>query len=387
MNRSSAQDKTMKVLIVTSDFLEEIGGIAQHVDNLSRVLARHAQVAIVYLSRSENADSYVDDHGRSIFQIPNPGSKWKRLWRFPHTRLSEIVSEFSPDVIHVHTIFEALAWHPPGSTATVYTNHCSTYLRLYRWLPLRLVLLKSMLAKFRAVIAPSTELAEKSHHQYVTMIPNGVDRNQFNPQLRSKRDCDEILANQFGIERNGRNTVLSARRLVAKNGIAEFLKVNAKLLKSHADEWMYLIAGDGPERRAIQNIIDSEQLSNVQLLGSISHAQIHHLYHAADLCVLPSRMEAISITALEAMASGCVAVVSPVGGLAELVTDGETGIVLPETLRLDHALDIPLAERNRIAGAASALVKREYSWEQAAQLTLHVYGKVAHPSIPQNTSS
>lgn len=377
----------MKVLIVTSDFLDEIGGIAQHVDNLSRVLATRAQVAIVYLSRSEHTESYVDDHGRSIFRIPNPGSKWKRIWRFPHTRVGEIISEFNPDVIHVHTIFEALAWHPPDSIATVYTNHCSTYLRLYRWPPLRPVLLRSMLAKFRAVIAPSTELAEKSQHQYATMIPNGVDCKQFSAQLRPETACDEVLANQFGVERSGRQIVLSARRLVAKNGIAEFLRVNARLLKSHADEWMYLIAGDGPERRAIQDIVESEQLSNVQLLGGISHAQIHHLYHAADLCVLPSRMEAISITALEAMASGCVAVVSPVGGLAELVIDGETGIVLPESLRLDHALDLPLEERTRIAGDAFALVERDYSWEQVAEQTLHVYGKVAHPSLSQNTHS
>ena len=92
-------------------------------------------------------------------------------------------------------------------------------------------------------------------------------------------------------------------------------------------------------------------------------------------------MEAISIAALEAMASGCVTAVSPVGGLAELVKDGETGIILPENLRLDCALSISSADRERMAEAAAAFVALNHSWEQAADQTFSVYKQVVAASV------
>jgi glycosyltransferase involved in cell wall biosynthesis len=89
-----------------------------------------------------------------------------------------------------------------------------------------------------------------------------------------------------------------------------------------------LIVGDGPDRGAVEEEIRRLGLEKrVQLVGERS--DVPALLADADLFVLPSRSEGLPVSVLEAMAAELPVVASGVGGLPELVVDGETGILVP----------------------------------------------------------
>ena len=100
-------------------------------------------------------------------------------------------------------------------------------------------------------------------------------------------------------------------------------------LAAAGHEFRVLIVGDGPDREALM-----ERASAAGLDGFLTWAgqlsDIPPCLLQARVFVLTSRWEGVSIAMLEAMACGCVPVVSDVGDLRDIVTDGETGYILPE---------------------------------------------------------
>ncbi len=88
------------------------------------------------------------------------------------------------------------------------------------------------------------------------------------------------------------------------------------------------IAGDGPERRHLGNLIHSLHLEQeIQLLGHVDRAQLDILYREAEVIVLTSRSEGIPLTLMEAMALGCPVLAPAITGIPELVLDGKTGFL------------------------------------------------------------
>jgi N-acetyl-alpha-D-glucosaminyl L-malate synthase BshA len=88
-----------------------------------------------------------------------------------------------------------------------------------------------------------------------------------------------------------------------------------------------VLVGDGPDRDRAEN--EAERLglrSQVRFLGTVD--AIADVMHAADLFILPSSSESFGLSALEAMACGVPVVASRVGGLPEVVLDGETGYLI-----------------------------------------------------------
>ncbi len=89
-----------------------------------------------------------------------------------------------------------------------------------------------------------------------------------------------------------------------------------------------ILIGDGPERPFIQQLVKELQLSaEVHFLGEQDH--LEPLFLCADLFLLPSAEESFGLTALEAMNCGVPVIGSEIGGLPEVITQGETGYLFP----------------------------------------------------------
>jgi glycosyltransferase involved in cell wall biosynthesis len=171
-------------------------------------------------------------------------------------------------------------------------------------------------------------------------------------------------------EEPGNLTVFCVARLSPEKGIDILLENARKLPKVQ-----FIIAGDGPERENLEK--NSSQ--NVTFLGFVK--DIPNLLAQADILCVPSRSEGLGLAALEAMAAGVPVVASRVGGLPEVIRDGETGLLVPPEdsealhLALKTLLDDP--ERRKSMGAAgrkraealfSVEVMREKTravWEEA----------------------
>lgn len=90
-----------------------------------------------------------------------------------------------------------------------------------------------------------------------------------------------------------------------------------------------LVAGDGPERAALERRTGELGLDErVRFLGSVPRERVLELFHAADASLLPSAWENFPHTVVEALAVGCPVIATAVGGVPEVVRDGENGLLV-----------------------------------------------------------
>lgn len=125
-----------------------------------------------------------------------------------------------------------------------------------------------------------------------------------------------------------------------------------------------LIAGDGPERDALETAFGAA----ATFLGPVPYDEIPAVYQAMDIFVLPSHTEGLPRVVLEAQVTATPVVATRVGGVPEVITDGETGLLcdphdpagLAATIqRLATAPD----ERERLGSNGRAAVEATYSWD------------------------
>jgi glycosyltransferase involved in cell wall biosynthesis len=361
----------IRVLLVTSEFPPDVGGIASHVAELASALStdlRHIEV--VHPRSIWSKPAKWDAHGLTVHR---PGLiKGEPFYQaMLHGWLSRKLATAPVDIVHVHGV------RPLGATKglpakTVFTNHSSGFLARLNASPARKRLTARLLEHVDYVLAPSDELVDAArafgYCGPAMMIPNGVDVRRFSPGASSFRrehgiGEDEIL-------------ILLARRLVEKNGVSDFARAVC-LLDSKAIR--IVVAGDGPEREKMSAIFnEARAMDRVLFLGAVPNTQMPPVYRAADISVLPSLAEATSISGLEAMASGLPLVGTRVGGIPAIIDDGQTGLLVEarEPKAMADALlrliaDRPL--RQAFGAAARRRAENEFSWPTIAGRTLDAY--------------
>jgi glycosyltransferase involved in cell wall biosynthesis len=171
----------------------------------------------------------------------------------------------------------------------------------------------------------------------------GVDRRSFR-----LRDRDEEKA-KLGISGP---LLLTVGSLIPGKGQREAIAA-AELLS----EATLLIAGEGPDRGALETMIRERRLDGrVRLLGSRSPAEIAVLLSAADVMVLPTRSEGLANVWVEALSAGTPVVTSDVGGAREVIDRPEAGaLVSPDADAIAAAVKAILAnppEPERVRAAA-----------------------------------
>jgi len=193
-----------------------------------------------------------------------------------------------------------------------------------------------------------------AHPTRLAVIPNGVDTTRFAPGRPSA----------------GVPLVLSVGRLDRQKGYDVLIEA-VRRCKDAGTPMRVAIAGDGPDRAALQKQISSRGLTGtVELLGR--RDDVPDLLASAHLFVSASRWEGMPNAVLEAMAAGLPVGATAAGGTRELVVHGATGILAPpgnaESLAQAMALVLGDAALGRRMGAlARERVEQHFTWEHTAQ--------------------
>ena len=142
-----------------------------------------------------------------------------------------------------------------------------------------------------------------------------------------------------------------------------------------------LVAGDGPDRPALEEEIARLGVA-LELPGE--RDDVPELLAAVDVFVLSSRSEGMPISILEAMAAGLPVVASAVGGVPELVVDGETGVLVPpgDPDALAEALRRLLQDpelRRRLGAGGRERARDEFSLERFRREHLELYERLLAP--------
>jgi glycosyltransferase involved in cell wall biosynthesis len=121
--------------------------------------------------------------------------------------------------------------------------------------------------------------------------------------------------------------ILAIGRHVPQKGFDVLLQAFAK---ANPDSHDLLLAGDGPNRAELEALTKQLGLNGkVHFLGRVDHDQAVRLFTGCAFFILPSRHEPMGIVNLEAMAAGKPVIATHVGGVPELVINGETGLLIP----------------------------------------------------------
>ncbi len=211
----------------------------------------------------------------------------------------------------------------------------------------------------------------------VVTIPNGVDTDRFRPPP----GFDPALVKQDLLGGDYR-MVTNVARLVPQKAQRTLVDAAVQVTATRPDVRVVLV-GDGPLREEIVAQAAALGISDKLVLTGI-RTDIPQILAASDVFVLSSQWEGMPISLLEAMAAGCPAVATDVGGVAQILQDGVTGLLVPpgDPAALAGAiaacLDDPEQARQR-ARAAAALMTQTYGmramirkWESVYLHELHL---------------
>lgn len=148
----------------------------------------------------------------------------------------------------------------------------------------------------------------------VRIIPGGVDLERFDVPLSRAQARDKLGWPQ------DRKIIVAVRRLVRRMGIDNLVEAIGRIVPHHP-EVLVMIGGKGPLAEELKAAISRKGLDDhVKLLGFISNDDLPLAYRAADMSVVPTvALEGFGLIAAESLAAGTPALVTPVGGLPEVV--------------------------------------------------------------------
>ncbi|WP_220634918.1 glycosyltransferase family 4 protein [Georgfuchsia toluolica] len=204
--------------------------------------------------------------------------------------------------------------------------------------------------------------------QVIVALPNGIDLAPYVELVRAPAAPSAPLR------------MIYVGRLVRAKGLFEALQGLAQV-RAQGVAASLVIAGSGPDQTPLQECVEHSGLADaVRFVGPVFNADKLALYSNADVLVFPSYSEGLPYTLLESMAAGVPAIITPVGGVPDVMADGVHGLFVPPRdaaavgraiiqLAGNRALlaDMSTACRRRIAGG--------YSIERLAEEFARLYSE------------
>ena len=380
----------MKVSILTREYPPDVyGGAGVHVDFLARDLRRLVDVDVQCMGAPrEGATAHSEEH-------PTLAGANAAL-RILATDLSIAAAVEGTDLVHSHTWYAAMAGHWAKllyGVPHVVTAHSlepqrpwkaeqlGGGYRLSTWAE------QTAMEGADAVVAVSAGMREDILEAYpaispeqVHVIHNGIDAEFYRP------DPDTSVLERLGVDL-GRPYVAFVGRITRQKGVPHLLRAG---LKMDPEVQLVLLAGaaDTPELKAETDALVEDLRSSREGVFVVSEMLPREdvrqvLTHALAFCC-PSVYEPLGIVNLEAMACETAVVASRVGGIPEVVKDGETGLLVDYTpydlagfeARFADAVnrlarDPAEAERMGSAGRSRAVEK--FAWDAVAARTVELY--------------
>ncbi|HUY62692.1 MAG TPA: glycosyltransferase [Candidatus Paceibacterota bacterium] len=289
-----------------------------------------------------------------------------------------VIRHEKPDVLHVNSSkaggLGALAGRLAGVPRIVFTAHgwahreprtfpARLFIRLASWVTVILAHCTITVSSRDSADAPALFARRK-----VVLVHNGIGSAALPDRIAARA---KLLAYAPGIPQDA-PLIVAIGELTRNKAHEVLLDALAHLTQPYA----CLIIGDGEARAALAAHAKVLRLSAVAFAGFVPDAGA--LLTGADLFALPSRKEGLPFVLLEAGRAGCAAIASATGGIPDLVTDGETGLLVPpgDAVALARALDSLLADparRQALGQALKTRVERDFSETGMVGATLALY--------------
>ncbi len=374
----------MNLCFVSQEYPEETGwgGIGTYTYEMAHGLARRGHQVIVVSRATTTEQTYVEADGVQVHRIlPRLRLDHMRLlWRLNRVwegyrlavanALQNIVSQYQIHLIETPELgAELLLYrmlptkHPPivvrlHSGAGI-VNQFEEGARALEWLDRQGE--KQVVRTATHVTAPSKALLDSSLKIFpflagkTTVIPNPIDSQLFTPNPHSHPDPNRVLSIARPRPLKGLKVLARAIPLVwAILPETTFTFVGAAMGRMNESV-------DTAFRKELGDLVAHPQ---IEIVSPLPRAEMPKFYHAASICVVPSLWEGFGYVCAEAMSCGKPVIASRVGGLAEMIQDGTSGVLFEPGNSQELAQHIIELLQNRDKGAALGNVARQRIQEQ-----------------------
>jgi len=375
----------MKVAILTNEYPPNVyGGAGIHVDFLTRELRALCEISV---------HCFADVSARAFGELEDP--TFKKILDPLDINLQWISAMRGIEVVHCHTWYS----HFAGVLASrlyqvplVLTTHSLEPHRPWKseqlgaggyamscWIE------RTAYKNADGIIAVSKKMKQDVMEIYgvderkVEVIYNGIDPDFYKPVF------DESILLKYGIKPN-KPFVLFVGRITRQKGIAQLIQAIPQI-DSNAQIVLCAGAPDTPDiAEECKNAIaeaSSKRDGIIWIQDMLPHTELRVIYSYATVFVTPSMYEPFGIINLEAMACGTPVVGSAVGGIPEIILEGETGFLVPlgDNFKTDLANKLNTLLTNPDLSKKMGKLAREraenvFSWKSIAKQTVSFYEKI-----------
>ncbi len=369
----------MKVAMLCENYYPTLGGIQEHVHNLSRGLHALGVEAHVFTGlprvqswRGPQDEPWVHRVGKARrYKVMGTSTTMTLGWDVAK-ELRSVLHDEGFDLVHVHGPCDAglpLLFNLTSRLPSVATLHspmndhqCARHLLrpYYRW----------AMRRHRSIISVS-EAARAAMSRYVrfdsALIPNGVDVVTMGSGVPLQKYKD------------GRFNVLMLGRLETRNGPDLMFQALRPLVQQHPEVRLLVAGEEKPSgTRKHEAMVPTDLRHHVEFMGAVFEER-PSLFATADLCVLPARAGTFSIIMLEALATGCPVVATPFIRGCHEEAHWKPAYISDEISAASLATTILTAVAEVKSGAAASRIEhgrdvvRAFDWPMVAGRVLQTY--------------
>lgn len=399
---------SLNILMVTPFYPPHIGGIEYHVENLSKCLAERGHNLTILTSILPDGNLQSRENYLGSVDIVRLKAVFPLGWLFPslssqgftfniRETIAHIVERQKIDVVHAHGHHYYLSWRAIAAARGLAVPSVLTLHGLYALNPtdtlanigeqfFNYTIFRRELGQVAAVIGLTpriTEYARKygSRSKMYFTISNGVNHQLFTANRKNRFKYRQ----KYGID-NDQIVVLFRGRFASIKGVLELAQA-AKFIVKKNNRVFVLFVGGGQLVQELAEILKPIK-ENAKIIGWTHANEIHELYIASDIFILPSKSEALPITILEAMAAQLHIVTTPVGGIPDVLQTYpyRTFIKQPSPLEICEAiLDAITQTHEKLAETEHQPPKyiENFDWRKIAYQVEKVY----HEAIVNENNS
>lgn len=357
----------MKIAIFSDTFSPQINGVTNTLGKLVRYFQERNIEYKIFVPKYENED--IDSHTERYFSL--------KFFIYPECRIalpnifrvSNVLSNFQPDLIHIMTEFNmgltglyyARKFNIP--TISNYTTNFAQYTDYYKLDFLKQPIwdyMKWFHNQNSITLCPSKETQKVlgANGVYHTGIfSRGVDTLNFSPAFRN-----ENLRKKLGLE--NKSAILYVGRVSVEKDLDVLNESYREIKKKYNDQVALIITGEGPYLEKSTKIFPKDTI----FTGLKKGKELAEIYASSDVFVCPSSTETFGNVVLEAMASGLAVIGADAGGIKEIINHRSNGLKFParDAAALTGCLNelmenVPLKQRLGISGREFALTR---SWDK-----------------------
>lgn len=322
--------QSIRVAMITHHYYPHIGGIERGLAMLNPELQARGVELHVITRQSADLPSFERINGVAVHRLPVPRMNALAGVTFTFNAV-RLIRQLQPDVVHAHILFSPamaamLAKHLFGYPMVV-TLHRSGAAPLGEIARLKQKFLGAQrLAHYRqyvdAFISISRDIDDELDDHGIEkekrcFIPNCIDTNRFAPlSLERKR----LASIQLGLSSGP--IAVYVGRLSHEKRVQHLLTIWPKVREVHPRATL-LVVGDGPEAVPLQQ----RSSEGIRFIGPVD--DVLPYLQVADLFVLPSIAEGLSVALLEAMSTQVPVLLTNVGGALDVIKHGQNGWLIP----------------------------------------------------------